>query len=167
MSTKFHHLVNLPALPEAIIREGLNSKFEYVEFPVTYSASSRLFKNSNFYKLLLDQFGLPHVAFLKNSPMSWYNWHMDKGRSCAINWVIKSNPKAMTLFRDTHDWQAIHEIEEVDYVLHCPTILDTTHRHCVINNGLEYRIILTVGVNEIHSYKEVNEFLQSLIIKEY
>ena len=92
---------------------------------------------------------------------------MDKGRRCAINWVIKTNPKALTLFRDNAEWQAIHKIEEVDYIMYKPTLINTMHRHCVINCYPEERIILSVSVNERYSFDEVKEFLQSLDIKEY
>lgn len=164
---RFQKLTNLPKLSEKYFSEAFQSEYTYVEDPVSYSAPCKQFSQSKFFNTLRDRFGWIEAVFLKNEPMSFYNWHIDKGRKCALNWPIQSSDSAFTFYRDSLYHQPIHFMERVDYELFTPTLIDTTFRHCVLNNSPEERIILSIAISDRHSYKEVKQFLQQLTITEY
>lgn len=164
---RFQKLTNLPKLSEKYFNEAFESEYIHVEDPVSYNAKCIKFKNTKFYEMLCERFGWVDAVFLKNEPMTFYNWHIDKGRKCAINWPIKSSDNAFTFYRDSLERRPIHVMERVDYELFTPTLIDTTFRHCVLNNSPEERIILSIAFSDRYSYKEVKQFLQQLTITEY
>lgn len=167
MKNYFHHLINFPKLDEVYIDDALKSTYTFHEYPVSYSAGSLRFKNTNFFKLMKLKFGANNPSFIKLNPWTLYNWHTDKERNCAINWVLKSNPKASTLYKDTLERKHIHDIVEVDYRLLYPTILDTTHPHCVINNSDEERIILSLSIDRNFDYVSVRNYLSNIKVVNY
>lgn len=164
---RFCKLSNLPKLSEKHFKEAFEAQYVHVEQPVSYSAPCEEFSKTKFFNTLCNRFGWVQAAFLKNEPMSFYNWHIDRGRNCAINWPIQSTDSAFTFYRDSYERRPIHFIERVDYELLTPTLIDTTFRHCVLNNSTQERIILTIALSDKFSYKEVKEFLQHLTITEY
>ena len=166
-SDRFHKLNNLPKLPEKYFKEAFESEYTHIEDPVSYSAECAQFKNTKFYQMLRSRFGWVDAAFLKNEPMTFYNWHIDKGRKCAINWPIQSSDSAFTFYRDSLERRPLHIMERVDYELYTPTLIDTTFRHCVLNNSMEERIILSIAISDKFYYKDVKQFLQQLTITEY
>jgi hypothetical protein len=166
-SDRFQKLSNLPKLPEKYFKEALESEYVRIEDPVSYSTQCKEFSKSKFFNTLRGRFGWVEAVFLKNEPMSFYNWHIDKGRKCALNWPIQSSSDAFTFYRDSLEARPIHIMERVDYELFTPTLIDTTFRHCVLNNSMQERIILSIAISDRYSYKEVKQFLQELTITEY
>jgi len=167
MSNKFYQLINLPTLPTEIIADGLANGFEYTESPYAHAKRAALFHETEFSKLLKHQFGTIGAKYLKNSPNSFYDWHTDKIRNCSLNWIIKTNPGAKTFYRSNNHDKFLWDLEEVVYHASCPTLLDTTQEHCVINNHSEERIILSVSILDGHSYADVLAFLKSINIEKY
>jgi hypothetical protein len=163
----FYLLSNFPELPKSYLEEALNSKYVYKEYPISYSASCEIFKESKLYNILLKQFDYVDANFLKVPSKTIYNWHMDKGRKCAINWPIVNDSKCLTLVKESTERQHIFQFEEVEYVNLKPTILNTTYPHSVINSTQTDRLILTVNVDEKCSYEELKLFLNTLDINEY
>lgn len=164
---RFHKLSNLPKLPEKYFAEAFEAQYVHIEDPVSYSATCKEFSKSRFFNTLRGRFGWVDAAFLKNEPMSFYNWHIDKGRKCAINWPIQSTDSAFTFYRDSLERRPLHFVERVDYELLTPTLIDTSFRHCVLNNSTEERIILSIAISDRYTYKDVKQFLQQLTITEY
>jgi len=164
---KFCQLPNLPALPENIIADGLADGFEYTDLPFTYTKKDLAFHTTVFYKLLEKQFGKENCEpkYLKNAPNSFYDWHTDKARKCALNYIVRTNSNAKTFYRTPLPTKMFFELEEVIYSDQFPTLIDTTHEHCVFNNHPEERVILTISIWN-HSYQEVLKFLQSVEITE-
>lgn len=167
MSTKFYQLTNLPPLSQEIVADGLADGFEYTVSPYAYAKPATLFYDTEFYQLLTDQFGKVGCKYLKNPPNSYYDWHTDKIRNCALNWIIKTNPGAKTFYRANNQSRFFWDLEEVSYNTTCPTLLDTKQEHCVFNNNPEDRVILSVTILNDHSYNDVLEFLTSVDIKKY
>ena len=121
-----------------------------------------LLLKTKFCKILFDKFGYVDARFLKINPNTIYNWHIDKGRKCAINFPVVNNKKAITLFKQYEKREHIFSCYEVDYTDFRPTILDTTYPHCIINSWPEERIMLTVSTHKDCSYEEVKSFLETL-----
>ena len=163
----FHHLSNLPKLPDFYTEDALSVEYEHIEYPLSYSANSEPFRKTKFYDVLFNKFGYADARYLKVPGKTVYSWHIDKGRKCAINWPIVNNTKAITIFRQIPTQDHIFGCEEVDYTNFRPTLLNTTYSHCVINPWPTERIILTVSVNKESSYEEVKSFLETLTIDEY
>jgi hypothetical protein len=165
MSNKFCQLPNLPVLPEHIVADGLTNGFEYTASPFTYAKKAPSFHETIFYKLLEKQFGKENCncKYLKNSPNSYYEWHTDKIRKCALNYIVNTSSNAKTFYREYTHNKNFFELEEVIYSEQFPTLIDTTHEHCVFNNCPEERVIFTISILN-HSYQEVLKFLQSLEI---
>jgi len=155
----FSHLHNITECPS--LEEALRSKYIVGYKPNQLKAPSS-FNNSRIVATLQAKFGKCGGVFIKNDPWSLYDWHTDIGRQCSINWVLKTNSRATTLFRDHIPAPEGHKsltykITEVNYVVGKPTILDTTKEHCVINASDEERIIFSLSIDA--SFNEVKEFL--------
>lgn len=170
----FYHFKNLPALSDDIINEALNSEYFWSLKPNTFKCDAKLFKSSRFFKLLEEKFGWCNASYIKNFPFMLYDWHIDQSRSSSLNWVIKTNPKASTFYRDFYENDPFSKkisesgnrplfwkLQEVDYTLYKPTILNTSMPHCVINNSSEERIILSVSVHT-PPYNILKDFLCKL-----
>ena len=179
MSENFYHLTNLPPLSNDLIDEGLNGNFFWSLNPNTFKSDAPLFKSTIFFKLLERQFGICNASYLKNFPYMLYDWHTDQQRSASINWALKTNPKASTFYRDYYENDPFSKkmaengrrplfwkLQEVDYTLYRPTLLNTSVPHSVINNSTEERIILSVSVHSA-SYNELKDFLSHLMINSY
>ena len=69
----FHHLTNLPELPECYIQEALTSKYEHIPYPISYSTNSQLFRQTKFYKTLYKKFKYVGAKFLKVPGNTVYN----------------------------------------------------------------------------------------------
>jgi hypothetical protein len=164
MLKNYHKIINLPKLDDCFIQEALTNDYRLVLKPDSYRADATLFNNSNFAKLVTNQFDIVDAVYLKTNPMTLYDWHVDKNRTCSLNWVIKTNSKAMTLYRESVTglyWN----IDEVEYDLYKPTLLNTKVEHCVINNFPEDRIILSMSF--WHPYETVLSFLKDLSFTNY
>jgi len=167
MSIKFFQLTNLPPLSPEIVADGLDDQFEFTVSPYTLAKPARLFYETNFYKILTDQFGEIGCKYFRNPANSYYDWHVDKRRQSALNWVIATNPGAGTFFRDNNRSKFFWDLEEVVYSTSCPTLINTTQEHCVVNNYSKERTILSLTVRGENSYDTVLEFLQSVNINQY
>ena len=170
----YYKINNLPSLPEQFIKEGLESKFVYNPMPALYWAPCS-FKDTEFCKKLEEKFGFVRVNFNMFPANSLYDWHTDSTRRCSVNWVLKTNPLAHTFYKEpiaetviiegqqTH----VNHLFEVDYDLYNPVLLNTTKKHCVVNNFNDIRIIMSLSIFNDVSYEQMLEYLQNLSITTY
>lgn len=177
MSKYYHHL-DLPDLPEKYITEAINSDYKLITKPRLYWADST-FNKTNFFKLLDLRFGGCYVKYYFTPPNALYNWHIDLNRHCAINWVVKNNAEARTLFREPIEEASggmenpiFFHLDELKYRGHKPTLLNGTYSHCVTNNFPDSRIILSMSLFKPTKYEDVLTFLQEsrdikAILEEY
>jgi hypothetical protein len=179
MSENFHHLTNLPPLPEEIIQTGLTGNYFWTLNPNICDSSAAIFKETFFFKLLEKRFGRCNASFIKFLPFMYYDWHIDQQRTTSLNWVIQTNSKASTFYRNYYDGDPYSKeleengrrplfwkLEEVDYTLYRPTMLKTSVPHCVINNSPEERMVLSVTIH-FAKYDELKDFLSHLMIDSY
>jgi hypothetical protein len=164
----FKTLSHLPEFPARCVEEALRAKYEVSYKPNQIKAPSS-FNNTKFVKLLQSKFGRCGGVYMKNTPMTLYDWHIDIGRKCSLNWVLKNN-NATTLYRrhiagDNGEKSLQYAIEEVMYELYKPTLLNVLEEHCVVNNTNEERIIFSLSIDA--PYEEVSEFLSNLNITNY
>jgi hypothetical protein len=155
----FSHLHNITECPS--LEEALRSKYIVGYKPNQLKAPSS-FNNSRIVATLQAKFGKCGGVFIKNDPWSLYDWHTDIGRQCSLNWVLKANSRAVTLYRTLIEAPEGHRsitynITEVDYTIGKPTLMDTTKEHCVINATDEERIIFSLSLDA--PFNEVKEFL--------
>jgi len=176
MSEKyFYHLNNLPELPQHFVEQALvEENYQITLTPNLYESKIFGWYQTDFLKSLVSHFNTKcTAAFILNPPNSYYKWHTDWGRHCALNWLIKTNPKAGAFYkepipeamptdRDPHYYNLI----EVDYTLYKPTLLNTDLSHCVMNNYNDSRIIFTTNIFDV-SYADVLDFLKNLNISSY
>jgi len=172
VSTKFSPLLNLPPLPKLYIKEGLGSVFNFSDpskgETFVYATPAVLFSKTKFVELLKEKFNTEIICrYLKNPPNSIYDWHTDRFRLTAINWIVKSNPEARVWYRSNNQHKLFWDLEEVTYQDHYPTLLDTKQEHSVFNNSDEERIILSLSLTDGPTYQEVVDFLTSLKITQY
>jgi hypothetical protein len=167
MSDRFCQLPNLPVLPQNILDDGLADGFEYIEGPYTLAKQAPSFHETAFYKLLETRFGEENCncKYLKNPPNSYFDWHIDKFRKCALNYIVNTNSNAKTYFRTYLQNKFFFQLEEVIYSDQFPTLIDTKQEHCIFNDHPEERVIFTISILN-HSYQEVLTFLQSVEIIE-
>lgn len=174
MNSYFKHLTNLPVLPDKYIQEGLNANFELVQRPNLFWCPSS-FEETDFFKLLQERYKKCFVKYYLTHKNSYYDWHIDMNRGTGINWVIKTNPKAATFYRDPilsalpggGLSPRFYNLTEVDYKLHNPTLLNTKFEHSVINNYPEERIIMSLSIMNNTQFDDVVHFLSQLEIESY
>jgi hypothetical protein len=166
MSKFFQHL-DLPILDNFFIQEAFKSEFVLVNTPSSLIRSHSSFMVNNFSKMISSSLGKVGTSYHKQLPHSLYDWHIDNNRSCAILWVIQTNPQAKTFYREAvSDTTLMYNITEVDYTLCKPTLLNTKYEHCVINNSDEDRITLNMSIFDT-PYEKALEFFQNLKINSY
>jgi hypothetical protein len=164
---KFSYLLdNLPELTPEMLNEALTNEYWNTERPFMCISGAYTMRRTKFVEHLENTFGKVTVCFLKTSPYQLYDWHTDPTRSCAINWLVKSNPGAITLHRWNNTGRYYWDIEEVKYQLLKPTLFNVKQDHCVINNFGDERIILSISVME-YPYDEVLTYLKNLDIEKY
>lgn len=174
MQTYFKHLTNLPVLPDKYIQEGLNANFELVRRPNLFWSRSS-FEETDFFKLLQERYKHCMAKYYLTHKNSYYDWHTDMKRGVGINWVIKTNTKAGTYYRDPvltalpgdGISPKFYNLTEVDYKLHNPTLLNTKFEHCVVNNYPEERIILSLSIFNDTKFDDAVDFLSQLEIDSY
>lgn len=164
MPDPFFQLRNLPALPDFLIDEAMADEpvYEYWQKPFVLTRISSLFQTTPLGQALVDKFGDIAARYYKTPSHSYYDWHLDGKRKCALNWLVKTNPEARTFYRDRRHNLLFWDLIEARYDLDHPTLIDTQREHCVYNNGDDERIILSVSIFNDHSYLDVLYFLAAL-----
>jgi len=171
----FTNFPNLPDLPEHIIQEGLNAEFKLISSPSRLYVAQTTFGDTDYYKKLQNTLGYIETSFRYSPPMSCYDWHIDRRRTCGILWPLKNNSDSSTLFREVskNDVQdgttegavngknIFFDLIEADYITNRPTLLNTEYEHCVINKSKEPRIILAVSIFNV-SYEDAIKLLQNI-----
>jgi len=179
MTDKFTHFPNLPCLPDDVIQEALTIEYTILEHPHIIRSTAHKFKETEFFRKFSLAFDDCNASYMKFFPNSFYDWHIDRGRKCGINWVIKTNPRSSAFFRSHYNSGVLYhnrvaqkapvlywKLEEVDYTLYKPTLMNTDFEHCVVNNYPEERIILTLNSKD-GTYSDIKEWLQNLKIDQY
>jgi hypothetical protein len=146
-----------------IVNEAMRANYELGHLPNQLKAPSS-FNNSQMMKQLRNEFGQVGGMYLKNHPWSYYDWHIDMGRKCSLNWLIKTTDTAQTLYRERLEpdrkTSIIYNIYPVEYCLYKPTLMDVTSEHCVINPSPDERIIFSLSLNV--EFDVVKDFLCSI-----
>lgn len=163
----FAFLNNLPQFPDKCIKEAINAKYDQVYRPDLLRAFSS-FNNTTFVKDLQRRFGKCGGMYLKNLPMTYYDWHIDMNRQCSINWLLL-NEGGSALYREhipSTDGKSItYKISKVEYALYKPTMLDVTKEHCVINDTGEQRIIFSLSFDA--PFADVYKHVSALHLTDY
>lgn len=171
ITPKFYRLTNFPEMHFKYIKEAVNADYKVNYKPNQLSAQSS-FNNDPLLNKLRSKFmekynyGMSGCGvYIKNLAHSYYDWHTDFGRQCSINWVIQTNARALTLYRDPipgsdNNKSFMYDIQEVEYKLYHPTLLDTTKEHCIINPSNSERIIFSLSINA--TFDEAKQFFSNV-----
>lgn len=164
----FKTLYNLPDFPNTCVKESMNARYEQSYKPDQLRAFSS-FNNTKFVKDLQNKFGKCGGLYMKNKPMTLYDWHTDIGRQCSVNWLIL-NEQGSAYYRDLipakDGFRSItYNLTAVEYKLYKPTILDVTKEHCVFNPTENDRIIFSLSIDA--PFDDVYSYLSSLNIEKY
>lgn len=165
----YYHLSQLPPLPEKYVKEAIESNYAFkISHWHTDSNSWRAdssFNETDFMKVLKehykDNFILPSPVYLKNGPMQGYEWHVDKQRTCVINYVLTENTPSYVLFREKINAFFFDIIGPVPYILKEPFLFEAKIEHSVFNLSDKDRLIMSIGFFG-PTYSEVKEFLATL-----
>lgn len=176
MSEKyFHCLRNLPNLSANFVEQGVDiSKYTIRMTPNLYECKVFGWYNTDFFKQTEAHFGQKFSAgFYLNPPNSYYKWHTDVQRHCALNWLVKTNPKGGAFYKEPIPELAppdrsphFFNLLEVEYELLKPTLINTDESHCVINNYNDYRIIFSMALSDV-TYKDALAYFKDLTISSY
>jgi hypothetical protein len=159
----FCPLIHLPLLDQATVSEAFGAT--YID-PKKDTAENRIaqtikadttFINTKFCKDLSLKFGKVTAKYMRFDPLSYYDWHTDLNRGCAINFLLNLVPDTVTLFGSREDRINL-DIIPVPYVLYQPTLFNTKISHCVINYSQQTRYIMTIGIHE-PSFADAKKFL--------
>ena len=165
----FKHLKQFSKLSDFYIKEALEQKYQFITEPSTLYCANTSFHKSSFFKELQKHFRCG-TRYFGNPPHSLYDWHKDNKRSCAINWLIKTNEKSSCFYREpsvTSEKPSIfYNLIVVDYDLYHPVLLNTQLDHCVVNHYNDTRIILSVSLFDV-TYEEAIQKLENINCKEY
>lgn len=172
----FHHLPNLPKLPDKYIELATKAKYLFPdEHKMTNQitlASCLKFQSTKFINDLSKKFSTIIVSFFRNEPYSFYDWHCDLGgvkygtRQCCINYVVSENSGAVTMFKDHSFNRMNHGVVICDYTFLGATLFNTQRPHAVLNPTDRPRYILSVSFFQ-NTYAEVLEHLSGLELDSY
>jgi len=109
-----------------------------------------IFKNSNLFPVI-EKFNAMPLIF-KINPMTWYDWHTDSTRQCAIN-LLLTGYNSHCFFGDRESRDLVH-LTELTYSPNTYYLLNTQTKHAVLN-FTETRYLLSIGVNNPFSYREI------------
>lgn len=173
MEKYFCKLANYPILSKKYIDEACNSNFKISLAPNLWLAPTT-FKNSTFVKNIENHFKTQCVLkYHLNIPNSYYDWHIDARRDCALNWLIKTNDNSSVFYREviekavpTNHRPLFYRLIEAEYELYKPTLLNTKFEHCVVNNSDEERIILSLSIVDVN-YDQALDYFINLQISDY
>jgi hypothetical protein len=166
----FFQLNNFPDLEDLVCEAGINAVFPNLpkeetpenHVPQSIGSRSRFFK-TKFCQDLSQQFGEIKTNFIKNGPMSTYDWHRDIDRKVAINFLLRPAPNSLVLFRDKEYGvdRMRYNIKACEYTPKKPVIFNTTIQHTVINYNDQPRYILSLIFPMEVTYFDVKDFLTS------
>jgi hypothetical protein len=109
-----------------------------------------IFKDSNLFPVI-QQFDAVPLIF-KINPMTWYDWHTDSTRQCAIN-LLLTGFNSHCFFGDRESRDLVH-LTELTYEPNTYYLLNTQTKHAVLN-FTETRYVLSIGFNSPASYQEI------------
>jgi hypothetical protein len=165
----FCYLNHFPDLEKEICQAGINAPFPEVPkietadtpSPRSIVSSSRFFK-TKFCQDLSAEFGQIRTNFIKNGPMTVYDWHRDLDRKVAINFLLNESPNSLVLFRDKEYGvdRMRYNIKVCEYTPRKPVIFNTTIQHTVINYDSQPRFILSLIFPMEVDYFAVKNFLE-------
>ena len=173
LSTSFYHLPHLPKLELEYIQPAFTTEYILPEPEFNGVKTSRSvwanspFSETKFFQDLQTHVGKPFTAlYYKFEPMTVYDWHTDRDRNCAINFILSPDPNYMTIFREPTNNRILYNIKICDYTLYCPTLFNTCVSHTVINYSNMPRYILTVA-SKTATLSEVKDFVDNYTISSY
>ena len=164
----FYHLNHFPDLPAELAQAGMNAAYPVEPPPETPEenrprsiVSRSRFSQSLFCQELIKEFGEIKTNFIKNNPMTTYDWHRDIDRKVAINFLLADAPNSLTLFRDKEYGvdRMRYNIDVCTYVPRKPVIFNTTIQHTVINYNDQPRFILSLIFPLEVTFFDVRDYL--------
>lgn len=172
MAEEYFELDNLPTLDRRYLSLAQNANYIYPDPEQPRSqvigCLAHEFANTKFITDLKQHFGHPRVlpAFLKNPPMTVYDWHRDiahaerGARLCGINFLLTPEEKVFTLFKvpNSATGRLIHGVKILPYRPFRPVLFNTQETHCVINLTDQDRLILSVGFHDV-AYEDAKDWL--------
>jgi hypothetical protein len=112
------------------------------------------FNSSPLRDLIIKFSGNPII--LKLEPMTWYRWHTDHKRLCAINQLMIGSG-SRTYFGSPVNDDVTKIITQVEYTPGSYYLLNTRVKHTVFNDTTEERYALSIGFNNF-SYNEILKY---------
>lgn len=162
----FLPLTNLPLLDMSYVDEAKTVNYITPEvekrdgYMVTqnFYSGSCSFNQSTFMKKLNQRFGSTRADYLKFTPCSYYHWHADILRNCAINVLIEEVPDSVTIFKEQITRLSFNTMV-CDYVPRQFVLFNTSVPHCVINsNKTKTRHILTITLPKAVTFEELKDY---------
>lgn len=165
----YSQLNQFPVLPAKYIEEAKASEYTFkISKWHTDSNAWRAdtsFNRTDFMRALREHYAdnviLPAPVYLKNGPMQGYEWHIDKQRTCVINFVLTENNPAYVLFREKINSFFFNIIGPVPYTLGKPFLFNAKIEHSVFNLSDKDRLIMSIGFFG-PTYNEVKDYLLTL-----
>jgi hypothetical protein len=112
-----------------------------------------IFKDSNLFPIIQKFNAVPLI--FKINPMTWYDWHTDSTRQCAIN-LLLTGFNSYCFFGDRESRDIVN-LTELVYEPNTYYLLNTQSKHAVLNFS-ETRYVLSIGFNSSTSYQEILKY---------
>jgi hypothetical protein len=95
----------------------------------------------------------------KMMPNTFYRFHTDERRRCAINLLLTGFDSNCYFGDQTHNEEVIENVTELQYELDRYYLLNTNKKHAV-RNGNSIRYLLSIGFND-HDYGTVKQYCEN------
>lgn len=113
-----------------------------------------LFKESKLLKLIIKFNGNPII--FKLDPMTWYDWHTDESRKCAINMFIEGE-HSYCFFGERKN-RDIVKISELKYEKNKYYLFNTQKKHAILNLNNE-RYVLSIGFDH-YTFDDIMSYIK-------
>lgn len=100
-----------------------------------------LFRDSRIFEIIKEFNGEPIV--FKMDPYTFYNWHNDAVRSCAINMLLDGSD-SLSLFGNLEGEHHLWKFQEVPHEIDQYFLVNTLENHAVLNRS-QTRYMLSIG----------------------
>jgi len=129
--------------------------FDILKLPYNF------FKDSNLFELITLFNASPRI--FKMDPMTWYDWHTDETRQCAINMLIDGND-SRCFFGDRQNRDIVN-LTELTYKPNTYYLFNTQVKHAVLNlNNTRY--LLSIGFVLPNTYEDILTYCKNYLIHE-
>jgi hypothetical protein len=128
----------------------VKSAFEYIEIP------NNLIQMDQTIKYFVNEFNAEPLI-LRMSPNTFYRFHIDTSRTCAVNMLISGSDSNCYFGQVSENEEIIKNVTELKYSPNQYYLFNTKEKHAVLNKN-NFRYLLSLGIYKLDYETVYNKY---------